>query len=91
VYNLGVRHLTTEKTKHIKGVVKMLLRKTLYLKIEYHWYCINLLKKQLRDSNEAKTQEIMGKISYHKYKANNLSYQYEILTGLRNEHGIFIG
>lgn len=68
----------------------MLLRKTLYLRIEYHWYCINLLKKQLSDSNEAENKEIAGKISYHKYKANILSCQYETLIGLRNENGIFV-
>lgn len=68
----------------------MLLRKMFYLRIEYHWYCIKHLKQQLSDSNETKNQEIKGKISYHKYKAEKLSYRYEILTGLRNENGIFV-
>ncbi|MBO7179561.1 MAG: hypothetical protein J6V78_04390 [Clostridia bacterium] len=65
----------------------MLLRKTLYSRIEYHWYCIKLLKKQLGDSNETEKQILNGKINYHKFKANALSYQYEILVGLRNEKG----
>lgn len=68
----------------------MLLRKKFYLQIEYHWYCINLLKKQLNDSNETQNKKIHGKINYHKKKANSLSYQYEILVGLRNENGKFI-
>jgi hypothetical protein len=67
----------------------MLLRKKFYLQIEYHWYCINLLKKQLNDSNETQKQKINGKISYHKQKALSLSLQYEILIGLRNENGMF--
>ena len=74
----------------LKGSYKMLLRKKLYLQIEYHWYCINLLKKQLNDSNETQKQKINGKINYHKQKALSLSLQYEILVGLRNEHGTFI-
>ena len=68
----------------------MLLRKKFYLQIEYHWYCINLLKKQLIDSNEKQSKKIQGKINYHKQKANYLSYQYEILIGLRNADGVFI-
>ena len=74
----------------LKGSYKMLLRKKFYLQIEYHWYCINLLKKQLNDSNETQKQKINGKINYHKQKALSLSLQYEILVGLRNEHGTFI-
>lgn len=68
----------------------MLLRKKFYLQIEYHWYCINLLKKQLNDSNEERSQKIKGKINYHKQKAFSLSLQYEILAGLRNENGKFV-
>lgn len=68
----------------------MLLRKKFYLQIEYHWYCINLLKKQLNDSNENHSKKFQGKINYHKQKANHLSYQYEILIGLRNEAGNFV-
>ena len=68
----------------------MLLRKKFYLQIEYHWYCINLLKNQLNDSNEIQRQKLQGKINYHKQKASVLSYQYEILVGLRDENGIFI-
>lgn len=68
----------------------MLLRKKFYLQIEFHWYCINLLKKQLNDSNETKKQKINGKINYHKQKALSLSLQYEILVGLRNSEGKFI-
>ncbi len=68
----------------------MLLRKKFYLQIEYHWYCVKLLKKQLNDSNEAQIQKINGKINYHKQKALSLSLQYEILVGLRNENGAFI-
>ena len=74
----------------LKGSYKMLLRKKFYLQIEYHWYCINLLKKQLNDSNETQKQKINGKINYHKQRALSLSLQYEILVGLRNEHGTFI-
>ncbi|MBR3789863.1 MAG: hypothetical protein IKJ86_07730 [Clostridia bacterium] len=66
----------------------MLLRKKFYLQIEYHWYCINLLKKQLNDSK--KKQKTQGKINYHKQKASVLSYQYEILVGLRDENGAFV-
>ena len=47
----------------LKGSYKMLLRKKFYLQIEYHWYCINLLKKQLNDSNETQKQKINGKIN----------------------------
>ena len=36
----------------------MLLRKKFYLQIEYHWYCINILKKQLNDSNEERNKKI---------------------------------
>ncbi len=68
----------------------MLLRKKFYLLIEYHWHCINLLKKQLNDSNEKQSKKIQGKINYHKQKASTLSYQYEILIGLRNEAGNFV-
>ena len=68
----------------------MLLRKKFYLQIEFHWYCINLLKKQLNDSNETEKQKIDGKINYHKQKALWLSLQYEILLGLRNPEGKFI-
>lgn len=68
----------------------MLLRKKFYLQIEYHWYCINLLKKQLNDSNEERNKKINGKINYHKQKALSLSLQYEILVGLRNEAGNFV-
>lgn len=68
----------------------MLLRKKFYLQIEYHWALINLLKKQLSDSNETQKQKINGKINYHKQKAHSLSLQYEILVGLRNEHGKFV-
>ena len=68
----------------------MLLRKKFYLQIEYHWYCINLLKKQLNDSNEKQSKILKGKINYHKQKANHLSYQYEILVGLRDENGVFV-
>lgn len=74
----------------LKESYKMLLRKKFYLQIEYHWYCINLLKKQLNDSNETQKQKINGKINYHKQKALSLSLKYEILIGLRNEHGTFI-
>jgi hypothetical protein len=74
----------------LKGSYKMLLRKKFYLQIEYHWYCINLLKKQLNDSNETQKQKINGKINYHKQRALSLSLQYEILVGLRNEHGKFV-
>ncbi len=73
----------------LKGSYKMLLRKKFYLQIEYHWYCINLLKKQLNDSNETQKQKINGKINYHKQRALSLSLQYEILIGLRNENGMF--
>jgi hypothetical protein len=73
----------------LKGSYKMLLRKKFYLQIEYHWYCINLLKKQLNDSNETQNQKINGKINYHKQRALSLSLQYEILIGLRNENGMF--
>ncbi len=69
---------------------KMLLRKKFYLQIEYHWYCINLLKKQLNDSNKTQKRKINGKINYHKQKALTLSLQYEILAGLRNADGVFI-
>ena len=75
----------------LKESYKMLLRKKFYLQIEFHWYCINLLKKQLNDSNETQKQKINGKINYHKQRANSLSYQYEILVGLRNENGKFVG
>lgn len=68
----------------------MLLRKKFYLQIEFHWYCINLLKKQLNDSNETQNKKIQGKINYHKQKALSLSLQYEILVGLRNSEGKFI-
>ena len=68
----------------------MLLRKKFYLQIEYHWYCINLLKKQLNDSNEERNKKINGIINYHKQKALSLSLQYEILVGLRNEAGNFV-
>ena len=68
----------------------MLLRKKYYLQIEYHWCCINALKKQLNDSNETERQKINGKINYHKQKALALSLQYEILVGLRNSYGVFI-
>lgn len=68
----------------------MLLRKKYYLQIEYHWCCINALKKQLNDSNEARKQKINGKINYHKQKAQSLSLQYEILVGLRDLYGVFI-
>ena len=68
----------------------MLLRKKFYLQIEYHWYCINLLKKQLNDSKEKQRQKLQGKINYHKQKAHSLSLQYEILVGLRNADGVFI-
>jgi len=68
----------------------MLLRKKFYLQIEFHWYCINLLKKQLNDSNEKQSKKIQGKINYHKQKASTLSYQYEILIGLRDTNGYFI-
>lgn len=68
----------------------MLLRKKFYLLIEYHWHCINLLKKQLNDSNEKQNKKIQGKINYHKQKASTLSYQYEILIGLRDTNGYFI-
>ena len=74
----------------LKGSYKMLLRKKFYLQIEYHWALINLLKKQLSDSNETQKQKINGKINYHKQKALSLSLQYEILVGLRNEHGKFV-
>ena len=74
----------------LKESYKMLLRKKFYLQIEYHWYCINLLKKQLNDSNETQKQKINGKINYHKQKALSLSLQYEILVGLRNPEGKFI-
>lgn len=74
----------------LKGSYKMLLRKKFYLQIEYHWYCINLLKKQLNDSNETQKQKINGKINYHKQRALSLSLQYEILIGLRNETGVFV-
>jgi hypothetical protein len=73
----------------LKESYKMLLRKKFYLQIEYHWYCINLLKKQLNDSNETQKQKINGKINYHKQRALSLSLQYEILIGLRNENGMF--
>jgi hypothetical protein len=73
----------------LKGSYKMLLRKKFYLQIEYHWYCINLLKKQLNDSNETQKQKMNGKINYHKQRALSLSLQYEILIGLRNENGMF--
>lgn len=68
----------------------MLLKKFFYLKIEYRWYCIKRLNKKLCNSDKAKKQEIIGKIYYHKYKAENLSYQYEILVGLRDEKGFFV-
>ena len=68
----------------------MLLRKKFYLQIEFHWYCINLIKKQLNDSNETQNKKIQGKINYHKQKALSLSLQYEILVGLRNSEGKFI-
>ena len=68
----------------------MLLRKKFYLQIEFHWYCINLLKKQLNDSNKTQKRKINGKINYHKQKALTLSLQYEILAGLRNADGVFI-
>ena len=74
----------------LKESYKMLLRKKFYLQIELHWYCINLLKKQLNDSNETEKQKIDGKINYHKQKALSLSLQYEILLGLRNPEGKFI-
>lgn len=73
----------------LKESYKMLLRKKFYLQIEYHWYCINLLKKQLNDSNETQKQKINGKINYHKQRALSLSLQYETLIGLRNENGMF--
>ncbi len=68
----------------------MLLRKKFYLEIEYHWYCIKLLKKRLNDYGEKKNKKIQGKINYHKQKANFLSYRYETLIGLRDEKGAFI-
>ena len=44
----------------LKGSYKMLLRKKFYLQIEFHWYCINLLKKQLNDSNKERNKKING-------------------------------
>ena len=68
----------------------MLLKKIFYLKIEYHWHCIKQLNKKLLSLDETKKQMIMGKIAYHKCKAQQFSYQYEILIGLRNEYGNFV-
>ena len=68
----------------------MLTRKLKAFKIEYHWHCIKLLKKKLRNAKKTKKQQLIGKISYHKHKAQELSYQYEILIGLRDKNGVFI-
>ncbi len=68
----------------------MLLRKIFYLRIEYHWYCIKQLSSQLSFSDNTGYEKLAGKIAYHKYKASELSFQYEVLAGIRNEYGAFI-
>ena len=67
----------------------MLLKIYCSIAIEYHWFCIKTLKKQLL-KNKCNKMQVCGKINFHKFKASNLSYQYEILSGLRNAQGNFI-
>lgn len=67
----------------------MLLKKIFYLRIEYHWYLIKLLNKKIKNSYDNEYLRLSGRISYHKHKASHLSFQYEILAGIRNENGVF--
>lgn len=67
----------------------MLMRKKLYLKIEYHWYCIGRLKKKLKNAKGDKKRSLWGKIEFHKFMAEQASIKYEILIGIRDRNGNF--
>lgn len=69
----------------------MFFKTALYLQIEYHWYCVNRLRRQKEKAlSEAKMTIKNGKIALHRLSADSLSYKYEILVGIRDENGAFI-
>ena len=56
------------------------------LKIEYHWWQIRRLRRQL-----ARSQKAAASIDLHRFRAAQLSRLYEVLSGIRDTAGRVIG
>lgn len=65
--------------------MKSLKRKILAAKIEYHWWCIGGIRK--RKDEKKNNEKLMNREDFHKFKAEQLSVEYEIHAGLRDNKG----
>lgn len=68
--------------------MKMLKEKFLAAKIEYHWWCVDRIKK-IKNSVKRECKASIEK--YHRFKAEQLMIEYEFSLGLRDEKGRIIG
>ena len=65
--------------------MKSLKRKILAVKIEYHWWCIGGIRK--RKDEKKNNAKLTNREDFHKFKAEQLSVEYEIQAGLRDYKG----
>ena len=63
--------------------MKSLKQKILAAKIEYHWWCIGGLRRK-KNENKNKKPNLANREDFHKFKAEQLSVEYEIHAGLRD-------
>ena len=56
------------------------------LKIEYHWWQIRRLRRQL-----TRCQMAAARLQLHRFRAEQLSCLYEVLAGIRDTAGRVIG
>ena len=66
--------------------MKSLKQKILAAKIEYHWWCIGSIRRQKKERNANETS-LSNREDFHKFKAEQLSVEYEIYAGLRDYNG----
>ena len=65
--------------------MKSLKQKILAVKIEYHWWCIGGIRK--RKEEKKNKEKLANREDFHKFKAEQLSVEYEIHAGLRDYNG----
>lgn len=66
--------------------MKSLKQKILAAKIEYHWWCIGSIRRQKKE-NKNENPNLANREDFHKFKAEQLSVEYEIHAGLRDYKG----
>lgn len=70
--------------------MKSLKQKILAVKIEYHWWCIGGIRRKRnakKSENRSRKPNLANREDFHKFKAEQLSVEYEIHAGLRDYNG----